>query len=234
MPRKPLGPKLLLYSSAQFVVLSFGAMLFYPGGAMYQPGARRYLFFENFFSDLGATVTRRSQSNLAAMILFAVGLTSVGIGLGLASPTWKRVIARKNRMMFFGHAAEVLSLLAAICYVGIAVTPWNLMLGLHMFFVQGAFTLLLGFVVCLTLLELQNDWPVRYITSNVLYVIVLSLYVFVLFDGPNLETLPGLVFQVTAQKIIVYTSILNLAYQTLGLIAEERPCRGDSLCTAPR
>jgi hypothetical protein len=200
-------------------------MLFYPGGAMYQPEARRYLFFQNFFSDLGATLTRRSQSNFAAMVLFVVGLTSVAVGLALASPVWKRVIARRNRSMFFGHAAQVMSLLAGTCFLGIAVTPWNLMLGLHMFFVQGAFTLLLGFVVCLAVLELQNEWPVRYIASNVIYVMVLSAYVFVLFHGPNLETLRGLVFQVTAQKIIVYTSIVNLAYQTLGLLAAQEPRR---------
>lgn len=196
-------------------------MLFYPGGAMYQPGARRYLFFQNFFSDLGTTVTRRSQNNAVAMILFVAGLVSVGISLALASPVWKRVIAKQGHVRFFGHAAQALAVLAGICYVGIAITPWNLMLNVHMFFVQAAFTLLLAFVICLTMMQLQNNWPVRYITSNLIYVVILSSYVFVLFDGPNLETLHGLVFQVIAQKIIVYISIANLAYQTLGVMAAE-------------
>lgn len=221
MTRKALGPKLLLYSSLQFVVLSFGAMLFYPGSAMYQPNARHYLFFQNFFSDLGATVTRRSQSNTVAMILFAAGLVSVGISLAVVSPVWKRVIAKPGRALFFGRAAQVLAALSGICYAGIAVTPWNLMLGVHMFLVQAAFTLLLAFVICLAALQMQNEWPVRYLVSNLIYVLILSGYVFVLFDGPNLKTLQGLVFQVAAQKIIVYVSILNLAYQTLGVIAAE-------------
>jgi len=51
--------------------------------------------------------------------------------------------------------------------------------------------------------------------------VVLAAYVFVLFRGPDLLTLHGLVFQVIAQKIIVYISILNLAYQTMGVIAAE-------------
>ncbi len=228
MPRKSLGPRLLLYSSIQFVVLSFGAMLFYPGGAMYQPGARRYLFFQNFFSDLGATVTRRNQSNAVAMVLFVVGLVSVGISLVLSSPIWKHVIAGPGRGMFFGHAAQVLAALAGICYVGIAVTPWNLILGVHMFFVQSAFTLLLAFVISLTVLQMQNKWLLQYIASNLIYIAILSGYVFVLFDGPNLETLRGLVFQVVAQKFIVYVSILNLAYQTIGVIgAEEQRASSD-------
>lgn len=221
MPPKSLGARLLLFSSIQFVFLSFGAMLFYPGGAMDQPNARHYLFFQNFFSDLGATLTRRHESNAVSLVLFVTGLVAIGISLVVASPVWKRVIAKPGSAMLFGHAAQVMSLLSGICYMGIAVTPWNLALGPHMLFVQGAFTLLLGFVICLTAMQLQNDWPRRYLVSNLLYFVVLSGYVFILFDGPSLETLHGLVFQVIAQKIIVYISILNLAYQTLGVIAAE-------------
>lgn len=221
MSRKSLGSRLLLYSSLQFVLLSFGAMLFYPGGAMYQPNARHYLFFQNFFSDLGATLTRRHENNAISLVLFVVGLTAIGISLVVASPVWKRVIARPGRAKLFGHAAQILSVLAGVCYIGIAATPWNLVLGPHMLFVQGAFSLLLGFVICLTAMQIQNDWPWRYLASNLVYIVILGGYVFILFDGPNLETLHGLIFQVVAQKIIVYISILNLAYQTLGVIAAE-------------
>jgi len=217
MPKNTIRANFLLYSSAQFVVFSFGAMFAYPGGAMYWPDANRYLFFQNFFSDLGATATQQHHGNFLSMLLFGVALTSVGISLCVASPVWKRVIATAGRGMFFGGAAQIFSALSGICYVGIAVTPWNLVLDTHMLFVQGAFTLLLGFVVCLTLLQLQNGWPNRYVISNVIYIAVLTSYVFVLFRGPNLQTLSGLVFQVVAQKIIVYLSILNLAYQTLGV-----------------
>jgi len=207
----------LLYSSAQFVILTFAAMVAYPGGAMYWPNSNHYLFFQNFFSDLGMTVTREHRNNSLSLLLFAVGLISIAISLVAASPVWKRVISPSGRGMFFGHVAQVFSLLAGICYAGIALTPWNLVLDTHMFFVQGAFTLLLGFVICLTLMQAQNDWPVRYIVSNVIYILVLAAYVFVLFRGPNLLTFRGLVFQVVAQKIIVYISILNLAYQAFGV-----------------
>ena len=217
MSKNTFGANFLLYSSVQFVVLTSAAMLAFPGGAMYQPNANQYLFFQNFFSDLGGTATREHHSNLFSMVLFGVALISIGISLSVASPIWKRVIPTDRRAMFFGHAAQIFSLLSGVCYVGIAVTPWNLVLDTHMLFVQGAFTLLLGFVLCLTALQMRNGWPVRYIASNLIYIVVLTAYVFVLFRGPNLLTLKGLVFQVVAQKIIVYVSILNLAYQTLGI-----------------
>jgi hypothetical protein len=216
MFRNTFGINFLLYASAQFVVLTFGAMLVYPGSAMYQPNSTHYLFFQNFFSDLGRTVTPE-HGNLFSMLLFGVALISIAVALAAASPIWKRVISRSGRAMFFGHAAQVLSVLSAICYAGIAVTPWNLALNTHMLFVQGAFTLLLGFVLCLTVLQIQNRWPIRYIVSNAIYIVVLTAYVFVLFHGPNLLTFRGLVFQVAAQKVIVYVSILNLAYQALGV-----------------
>jgi len=208
-------------------------MLFYPGGAMYAPDARHYLFFQNFLSDLGATLTSRNESNSVSMVLFIAGLIPVGLSLALAAPIWKRVTVKAGRGLFFGHAAQATSLLSGICYVGIAVTPWNLALGLHMLFVQGAFTLLLGFVICLTAMQMQNDWPRRYLISNLVYIVILSGYVFILFHGPNLTTLHGLVFQVIAQKIIVYISILNLACQTLGVIAaESRPAQSDVAATS--
>jgi hypothetical protein len=218
MARNTFGAKLLLFASGQFVVLTLGAMLLFPGGAMYEPDAKKYLFLQNFFSDLGGTRTRDGQSNLFSMVLFIVALVSVGIALIVASPIWKRVIVRQGRGEHLGNAAQWLSALSGICYTGIAATPWNLVLDTHMFFVQAAFSLLLGFMICLTTIQLQNKWPVRYIVSNAIYISILTCYVFILFHGPNLLTLRGLMFQVIAQKIIVYISILNLAYQCISLL----------------
>jgi hypothetical protein len=48
---------LLIYAAAQFIVLTAIAMAVYPGGAVYRRGSDGYLFFQNFFSDLGATST---------------------------------------------------------------------------------------------------------------------------------------------------------------------------------
>lgn len=153
------------------------------------------------------------------MTMFVVALLSVGISLIVAAPVWKRVIASGDKKRYFGDAAQLFAVLSGICYAGIALTPWNLMLDTHMLFVQGAFTLLLAFVICLTAMQLRNKWPVRYIVSNAVYIAILTGYVFVLFDGPNLLTLRGLIFQVVAQKLIVYVSILNLAYQCFSLLA---------------
>lgn len=222
MFKKPFRAKFLLYSSAQFVVMTFAAMAVFPGGALYSPGARRYLFLENFFSDLGGTLNRRGQSNELSMALFVIALAMVGISLALSSPMWRQVVGRSGKGTRWGYGAQLLCALAGVCYVGIAVTPWNLVLPTHMLFVQAAFSLLLGFVICLTVVQLKNDWPMRFVMSNCAYCVVLTCYVFVLFRGPNLATLRGLMFQVIAQKIIVYASVTNLGYQAYGVANAER------------
>jgi hypothetical protein len=232
MAKNAFGAKLLLYASAQFVVLSFAAMKVFPGGAIYDPGAQQYLFLQNFFSDLGGTLNPRGQSNLFSMVLFVVALLPIGISLVFSAPTWRRVIVRRERTKLLGHAAQLFAGLSGICYAGIAVTPFNLVLDTHMMFVQGAFTLLLAFVMCLTAMQVQNRWPLRYVISNVAYIAILTAYVFVLFRGPNLMTLHGLMFQVIAQKIIVYVSILNLAYQCVGVLAAENAQLQPDLSTA--
>ncbi len=222
MSKKTFGANFLLYSSAQFVVLTFGAMVVFPGGAMYDPGARRYLFLQNFFSDLGGTSNRRGQSNELAMVLFVVALATVGISLMLSSTMWRQVVGRPGKGVHWGYGTQSLSALAGICYVGIAFTPWNLVLPTHMLFVQAAFSLLLGFVICLTAMQQQNSWPTQFVVSNLAYCAILAIYVFILFDGPDLKTLHGLMFQVIAQKIIVYVSVLNLGYQAYGVANENR------------
>ena len=83
----------LIYASIQFLVLTAVAMLVYPGGAVYELDANRYLFLRNFFSDLGATVTPSGRPNLISHILLVIALGCVGLALILASSNWKVIVA---------------------------------------------------------------------------------------------------------------------------------------------
>ena len=83
------------------------------------------------------------------------------------------------------------------------------------------FSLLLGMMGSLVLFQQQNHRPGIYVWSNWVYVVLLVSYVWILFYGPSLHTLEGLQFQVVAQKIIVYASILNLAVQAYGIRSVE-------------
>jgi hypothetical protein len=92
----------------------------------------------------------------------------------------------------------------------------------HNAFVKLTFGVLLIFILCTLSLQLRNGWPGGFVAVNVTYLIVLAVYVLVLFAGPGLGTRSGLEFQVAAQKIVVYGSILNIAVQAEGIRREAR------------
>jgi hypothetical protein len=62
----------VMIACVQFVVLTFVAMLFYPGGTMADPTASGYPFLNNLFGDLGWTQTRAGQPNTVSAILMGV------------------------------------------------------------------------------------------------------------------------------------------------------------------
>ncbi len=207
----------LIYASAQFVVLTAIAMVAYPGGAVYQLDANRYLFLRNFFSDLGATITPSGRPNLTSHILFAIALGSVGLALILASSNWKVIVARGGAARAAGVASQIVEVVAGLGFIGIAATPWNLVLDAHNGFVRLAFGFLLVYDLCLLMIQISNRWTAAYTAANAIYLLLLVAYVGILFFGPRVDTQSGLEFQVAAQKIIVYASVVNLGLQAVSI-----------------
>jgi hypothetical protein len=221
---------LLLYACAQFFVLTIAAMFLYPGGAKYHLAAERYLFFQNFFSDLGATRTYSGKPNMLCASLFIVALSFLGMAMIAASQLWKAWLARvpreaaqdgsasfaAPRNTSWGIAAQLFAALSGLCYLGVAATPWNYFLDAHNNFAKGAFSFLLGLIVCLLLGQFSERDTSPYLIANCIYLLLLAAYVYLLFAGPSLQTQNGLAVQVAAQKVTTYASILNLAVQAVG------------------
>jgi hypothetical protein len=229
----------LLAAAAQFIVLTVVAMLVYEGGSKFDPSAGGYAFFRNFFSDLGMTEAYGDHANAFAMTLFTYALTCVGVTLaafGVAvrhlkdapvkesgrdvAPERGSAGERGGGPARGARAAAALAALAAVVsgvsYVGIAFTPHDVAAAAHEQFVNAAFGFLLVFVLCLGYLEIRAGWLRRLIVTNFVYAGLLAAYVYLLFWGPSTEYERGLVIQVVAQKVIVYSSIVNLGWQALG------------------
>jgi hypothetical protein len=219
---------LLIYGSVQFVILTAIAMLVYPGGAVYELAADRYLFSRNFFSDLGATSTPSGRPNLASHILFVIALGTVGLALIPASSNWQVIVARRRTAQAAGWASQAFEVIAGLGFIGIAVTPWNLVLDAHNGFVRAAFGFLLAYGLSLLIVQLRNGWPPAYTGTNAVYLLLLVAYVGILFVGPGLNTPNGLEFQVAAQKIIVYASVVNLGLQAVSIRREIRALSGQA------
>jgi hypothetical membrane protein len=214
--------EVMIAASLLFAVLTVAAMLAYPGGAKFDHTSGGYLFFQNFFSDLGATKTYSGRSNTTSHVLFIIALVGVGLAMIGFSTTWRTIVSRRGAGRDFGRVSQATAILSGIGFIGIAVTPWDKVLDAHNAFVKLAFGVLLVFILSMLALQLRNGWPGVFVAVNVLYLIVLAIYVLVLFVGPGLGTVSGLKFQVAAQKIIVYSSILNIAVQASGIRREAR------------
>lgn len=149
--------------------------------------------------------------------MFAIALGSVGLALILASSNWKIIAARRERGRSAGWASQTFEIVAGLGFIGIAATPWNLVLDAHNGFVRAAFGFLLAYDLSLLLIQLRNRWPAAYTAANAVYLLLLVTYVGILFFGPALDTKSGLEFQVGAQKIIVYASVVNLGLQAVSI-----------------
>ncbi|HVX46582.1 MAG TPA: hypothetical protein VHC49_21990 [Mycobacteriales bacterium] len=208
----------LIGAAVQFIVLTAIAMLVYPGGAKFHSATDHYLFFGNFFSDLGATRTITGHSNTTSHVLFLIALGLTGLSLAYFSAVWR--IESNGRVA--GTVSQVAALISGLGFVGIAATPWNLVYDAHNLFVRIAFGLLLVYVICMVLVQAQIAWPRAFFWLNVAYLVLLLAYVVNLFAGPGLDTPDGLRFQVAAQKVMVYASIINLGIQAAGVRAAVR------------
>src|SRR5205823_5675742 len=94
---------------------------------------------------------------------------------------------------------------------------------LHATFVIAAFGLLFAYVGCLTLLWWRNGGGRLPLGANLVYLAVLAAYFVVAIAGPSLATESGHTVQVTAQKIVAYTSMVHLAVIAFALLVSERP-----------
>lgn len=74
-----------------------------------------------------------------------------------------------------------------------------------MFFVQWAFLLaFLARLIYTPVILLEKEFPNLYALTFLIFAIAVLLYMISVLNGPTGATAEGLMFQVTAQKLIVY------------------------------
>lgn len=202
----------LVYSAIQFILLTAAAMIFYSGGNLFDKRAAHYSIHNNFFSDLGGTITYNGQTNTLCLILFVIALCTVGLAMIYYSFT-PRVYSKGPLQKF----ATLMLLLSGVCFILVALIPYNLYFDLHLLLVKLAFPFLMLYIASTLILQVRAKWPKFYQLVNLIYLLLLIAYVFILFFGPKIGAVEGLKFQAIAQKIIVYASIVLLGIQAFGI-----------------
>ena len=202
-----------------FVLLTAVAMAIYPGGTTENHADTHYRLLQNFFSDLGRTRMWNGQSNIACMIFFIAAMLAGAAGLssffiGVAAVARVSIMAR-----FLGSLGALFGVAAAVCFVGVACTPWNHYFQIHMEFVVRAFEFLLmatGFDLMAVLAD--GTLPYRMIAPFAVFIGLLIAYIILLTGGPSGEPSTNMMLQAIGQKIIVYSSIAMIIVQSIQML----------------
>ena len=208
---------LCVASFAAYAFFNLLAMFLYPGGTSSDKEAKGYLFFENFFSDLGMVQTYGGQPNTLSLLLFASALVLMGttfVFFFIIMPSYFTA-TRLERVS--SRVGSIGGVLAGVSCIGIAATPWDLYLSAHLIFVYSlSASFLLSVVFYFVAILANRRYPNTYAAVFAVYTIILGAYLCLMFLGPDIDTREGLVILATGQKIVIYSGMMCWFVQFLG------------------
>ena len=192
-------------------------MIYFPGRTVLNHYTKGYSFFNNFFSELGRWRTHLGGTNWISFFCFEIALIFHSIAMFVFNFQFLKFTKSIQLNKMAHYIAFISGSLFPFLLTGIALTPCDLVLPIHMNFVYAAFGTLIPLSFSYTLLIRQHHiLPNKY--GNVLLVIVIAitLYILIMLFGPSPKTTPYV--QQTAQKVIVYSMIFSLLYLAKGCI----------------
>ena len=205
----------MIIGCIQFFILTILAMIFYAGGTGTDPNNPGYSFWSNFFSDTGRVKAWSGRNNTISYIIFTISLSIIGISLIIFIIAFQRFFNIKKIEKILSIFGSITGLISGILHVGIAFTPWDLYYDYHVMFVKLAFSsALLTAILYTIVIFLNKEYPKQSMYVFLAFVFILGVYLGILFMGPNINTTEGLTIQATAQKIVDYSFITCLLFQS--------------------
>jgi len=198
-----------------YFVLSFIlAMIIYAGGTINDPESMGYSFTRNFFSDLGKFTTE----NIISAMMFNLSLIVCGWSFAAYFFYFTKLFNQNTIIHILAKVGSFAGIIGALCFIGVGLTPHNLFLDYHIVFVNWAFrSFLLAGISLSVVLYKDNRFENRFAMGYFIFAILTFLYVLVLEFAPDPKISDfALIFNVIAQKIIIFAFILSILYQSFG------------------
>jgi hypothetical protein len=194
-------------------MLAVGAIARYPGGNRVDHASLGYSVFRNFLSDLGMTISFSGQPNMLGATFFVLSLLLVVLGLGGCLIGFVRLCSESSRQRQLARGAAGVGLIVCAAFIGVALTPENQLMSLHIWLTLFAFRVLPVAALLMVLASMSSRvLPRRITVAWAILTVVLTAYVYVIGWGPPTSTTEGLTFQVTAQKLVAIASVSILVY----------------------
>jgi len=215
------------YSLLGFLVCVIAAMYLYPGGIYhYDFGTHEclqlcqkeghhtegYLFFKNFLSDLGRTISHGGHNNFHSSLLFNMALTLSCLTYIIYFSFIKNLFP--NQML--AKIGSVIGICGALSLLGVALTPADLYLDPHIAANHWIFRFfLVSTIIYSWLIYKQNEIDNKYLIGNLIFIISLIVYILILIWGPMPNEPGGLEIQAVSQKLILLNFIGSIFIQTM-------------------
>ena len=173
-----------VFGVLQFLLLTFLAAFFYPGG---------YDYFGYYFSDLGAVVARNGEPNSISAVLFSVALTIVALAL---IPFWLilRSILTESRVgRVLSTLGSISGLTSSPFIIGVALFPIDTQLDPHILATLIFFSLFVLSTIFYSMAIMLNRNHSNYFGLVGIVLFAVSLAIFVDPLAPHVAFLPTIV-----------------------------------------
>ena len=194
-----------------FIILNFIAMFLYPGGTINDSTTEGYLFFYNFFSNLGDWTALNGMDNFYSALSFNVSMLILVLSYTLFYMSYYKFFLDEKRSKIFIRISFVFVMVSMICFVLIAIfSSENATFQLHVFFVKIAGRSFMLYSIFQSLAVVYNSKSSnKMIFSNLFFTIILFFFIFIMEFGPNpFKDNESLFIQVISQKIIVFSILI--------------------------
>ncbi|MFX0206895.1 MAG: hypothetical protein ACFFDT_12990 [Candidatus Hodarchaeota archaeon] len=215
-----------IFGCFQFVLLSSLAMFIYGGGTRINPNSSGYIFFLNFFSDLGR-IQSFGNPNTASAILFFITLLLASIAFATYFIAIPGVINTEKPKKI--NTLSALGILNSALFSCVALTPADLFPILHDLIVFLAF--IVSFLVSSLMYYLFKE--IKAIPKFYHLVFLAFSCIIVMYGAvslvtsffPEIYVSTALLLRVVMQKIVIYYLITCFFIQSLGALKNYPPIK---------
>lgn len=213
-----------IFSCIQFIILTTIAMFYYRGGTYVDPSTQNYIFWYNYFSDLGRVIAHSGASNTISSILFIVALVLWGVSQIPFYVAFPSHFENSKRLKKISKIGSIFGVSTGIFYIGIAFTPSDILDPIHDLFVVLGFGSILLCLLLYSLAIFQNkNYPNFYAKVITISVIILGVYYLSFLLVQTNDDSIRLLIAATGQKIIIYTLLLCGIVQGYGALKQLNP-----------
>jgi len=207
----------IMVGSLQFIILTLIAMFYYKGGTYIDQTTSSYLLWNNFFSDLGRTIAHSGLNNRTSFLIFTVTLLIWGLSHIPFYSALSSNFRENKKQKQLSEVGSFLGILTGISYMGIALTPSDILNDTHSIFVLIAFSSIFFSIIIYSIVFYHNQlFPRFYSYILIISAFILAIYYTFLFLVPDTTTPTGLFIHVVGQKIAVYTLLMSGFIQGYG------------------